>query len=157
MKAIAALSVVFLAASATQSNADALHLVRTGTGTAAKRSGASAVSRDWNGELLSTSIQGVRTVGFQDEVTVEVDGATGRIRVPRIMLPTLNHTKTGWLPLKDVVANDQEITGSARINFMNAAKVRIDRLSGHINVDISSGVFSGECQPYDPATAQKRF
>lgn len=100
---------------------------------------------------------GERTVSFVDQVNLEVDADTGRIRMPRTMLPTLHGGSGGWFEIKKVKWTDDEITGVVQVSIVNSPKLRLDRLTGRIAINGKSGDYAGECQPYDPNTAQRRF
>jgi len=97
-------------------------------------------------------------VGYDDEVAVEIEGDTGRIRVPDGVKPRIRSGgEDGWWKLKDVRVGDNEIKAKFTLNFMNSPEVTIDRLSGHIAIRGKAGNFSGTCEPYDPTTVQRRF
>ena len=101
---------------------------------------------------------GTRSQPFDDQVNVEIkDDDTGRIRMPRVMLPPVHGGDDGWMKLKDVKRSDREITATAAVNFINSPKVRLDRVTGRISIDGKAGNYSGECQKFDPAAMAKRF
>ena len=96
---------------------------------------------------------------YQDQVGVEIsaDGA-GRIRVPDGLKPRLRSGgEDGWWPLKDMEVRDNEINAKFSMKFMNHPTLRIDRITGHINITGKAGSFRGTCDPYDPAKSQRRF
>jgi hypothetical protein len=97
-------------------------------------------------------------VPFDDQVNIEInDDNTGRIRLPRTMLPPIHGGNEGWFDLESIKKSDSEILASAGVSFINSPKVRIDRMTGLVSISGKAGSFSGECQPYDPATAQRKF
>lgn len=97
-------------------------------------------------------------VGFDDQVNVEInEDNTGRIRVPRTMLPILRGGKDGWFEFRNIKRTDHEITGSAAINVINSPKVRLDRLTGTINISGKAGEYVGQCEPYDPTSIKPKF
>jgi hypothetical protein len=73
------------------------------------------------------------------------------------MLPPIHGGNGGWFELKSLKTTDIEITGSAAVNFINSPKVRLDRTTGRISIAGKAGQYSGVCEPYDPATAPRKF
>lgn len=138
--------------------ADTIHLACLGAGSANKQSYSSATVQDnWGNSAWGQAI-GTRSVPFDDQVNVEInDDDTGRIRLPRVMLPPVHGGDDGWMKLKDVRRSDREITATAAVNFINSPKVRLDRVTGRISIDGKVGNYSGECQKFDPAAKTKRF
>jgi len=41
--------------------------------------------------------------------------------------------------------------------LVSKPKLRLDRITGHINVTGKIGTFAGECEPFDPAKVQRKF
>jgi len=105
----------------------------------------------------SGSVTAPRTVSQHDEIMVDVTGAGGRIRIPDSWLPPL-HTRAadGWRKLNSLTVSDTEIRGRFEINFLLRPTVVISRLTGRIDV-VGQGRFAGECQPYQPGDAVRRF
>lgn len=100
---------------------------------------------------------GTRTVGFEDQVNLWIDGEEGQIRMPRSMLPAIRGGEDGWFKLKSVEVKEREITASVAVNPLNNPKVRIDRITGMISVSGKAGDFAGQCQKYDPSTVERAF
>ncbi len=146
-----------LCVAAAPASAESLHLVCIGGGSATKPTFSSARASDSDGNLTSATITGSRSFGFEDQVDVEIDGSTGRIRLPRVMLPPMHGGANGWFELKVVSITDRTIDGSAKVNFINLPKVHVDRMTGRISISGSSGSFGGECRPYDPSTQVRKF
>lgn len=139
-------------------SAEALHLVCMGDGSANRASATTAYGFTSNGSSAWGQAYGERSVGFGDQVDVQIDDqGTGKIRMPRAMLPRLHGGHGGWFDLKDVKITDAEITGSAQVNFINSPKVRLDRITGHISIDGKAGDYSGECRKFDPASVERKF
>jgi hypothetical protein len=113
----------------------------------------------WNSNGSSASAQalGTRSVGFEDQVNLWIEGAEGRVRMPRTMLPPIRGGEDGWFKLKSIEVSDREITASIAVNVMNNPKLRVDRYSGNISISGKAGDFTGRCQPYDPATQRRAF
>ena len=135
-----------------------IHLACLGAGSANKQSYSSATVHDnWGNSAWGQAV-GTRSQPFDDQVNVEInDDDTGRIRLPRVMLPPVHGGDDGWMKLKDVKHSDREITATAAVNFINSPKVRLDRVTGRISIDGKAGNYSGECQKFDPAAMPKRF
>ncbi|MBC2653603.1 hypothetical protein [Novosphingobium aerophilum] len=110
-----------------------------------------------DGSAAGGQVYGSRSVGFQDQVNMWLEGSEGRIRLPRTMLPPIHGGEDGWFKLKSIVMNDREITASAAVNVMNNPKVRIDRYTGAISISGKAGDFTGQCRKYDPATERRAF
>lgn len=131
------------------------HLVCLGAGSANKTTTASVYgSNGWANAVAS------RESPFDDQVNVTLNWAeptASRIRLPRKMLPPVHGGSGGWFELKNLKRNEQEITATAGVNFINSPKVRIDRMTGAISINGKAGDYSGNCEPYDPATAVKKF
>jgi len=149
--------VMLLLQAAQPAAATQLNLVCLGAGSANKVASTYAYGGTSYGGSAWANIVGQRTVPFDDQVNVKIDGDKGSIRLPRTMLPKLHGGDAGWFELKDVRETDDAITGEAAVNFMNHPKVHLDRVTGTISIDGKSGHYSGSCQKYDPASASKRF
>lgn len=134
-----------------------LQLSCGGAGAANKTTTATASAYDSNGGSAYVTAQGSRSEGFADQVDLWVEGAEGRIRLPRIMLPIVHGGDGGWFKLKDIRVTDDTIDASAAVNFMNNPKVHIDRRTGSISIDGKAGHYSGECERVDPASQPRRF
>jgi hypothetical protein len=137
--------------------ADTLHLICQGAGLANKDDYNSAYMQDSTGNSAWGQTMSEHAVPFQDQVDVELDEGTGRVRMPRTMLPTLHGGSEGWFEIKKVKWSDTAITGVVQVNILNSPKLRVDRLTGRISINGKSGDYTGECQPYDPAAVQRKF
>ena len=144
-------------ASAPAPSIDNLHLVCLGAGSANKSRTTTAYVTASNGTSAWGNVVGNRDVPFEDQVNIEIAAGEGRIRMPRTMLPIIRGGENGWFKLKNLRITNDEITASAAVNLINNPKVRIDRITGTLTLAGKAGSFSGECQPFDPATAQRRF
>lgn len=132
-------------------------LICGGAGAANRVTVTNGYGFDSNGNSAFGTLTGQRSVGFDDQVMVEINGATGRIRMPRAMLPPVRGGKDGWFEIKNVRWTETEITGSVGVNPFNNPKLRLDRLQGHLGLNGKAGDFSGRCEPYDPATVTRKF
>lgn len=91
-----------------------------------------------------------------ERVTVSFNETGGRIRLPDSMLPTIRgRSEDGWRPLSNVEISDDRITGRLSFNFLDKPSVRIDRVTGTLEVRGLDTSFVGECQAIDPAA--RRF
>ena len=104
----------------------------------------------------SETTYGTRDRGYADQVDVDLTGAEGRIRLPRVTLPLMRGGDGGWFKLTNVRITDRAITGSAAVNFINRPKVHIDRVTGVISINGMNGSYVGKCQRVDVA-AQRQF
>lgn len=87
-----------------------------------------------------------------DRLTVEVLGGTVRIKGPPSLTPAIaGRGDDGWRTLTNVSITDQEIRGQISYNWTNRPSVRIDRMSGEIemrNANLIAGAssFRGDCE-----------
>lgn len=132
-------------------------LICGGAGSANRQTTTTAFGFDNYGNSATGTAFGQRSVGFDDQVMVEIAGNTGRIRMPRAMLPIVRGGKDGWFEIKDIRWGENEITGSVAVNPFNNPKLRLDRIQGHIGLSGKAGDFSGRCEPYDPARVERKF
>lgn len=125
--------------------------------------GAGSATRDNGGSLFNSSGDGVfgsfgkRDVGFEDQVNLWIDGGRGSLRMPRSMLPRIRGGKDGWFALRNVETSDHEITGTITVSIINKPKFRLDRYTGAISISGKSGDYTGMCEKFDPAKAEKVF
>jgi hypothetical protein len=134
----------------------AIHLICSGGGTHVV--GHSSVITSTDGMAAPIVVNSTGHVGYDDEVVVEIEGDTGRIRPPSGIKPPIHSGgDDGWWRLKEVRVGENEIKAKFSFNFMNNPQVQIDRISGHIAIRGKTGSFSGTCEPYDPTTVQRRF
>lgn len=134
-----------------------LHLMCFGGGSANKTT--HGVVHAWNNQGGSTSATylGQRSQGFDDQVSLRMQGAQGRLRMPRTMLPSIRGGEDGWFKLRDVSIKPDEITASVAVNVLDNPKLRLDRYSGAISISGKSGDYSGQCEPFDPARTRRKF
>jgi hypothetical protein len=138
-------------------SAEPLNLICLGDGAANRVSQSYGQVHDNYGNSAWGTVTRPQSVDFSDQVSIELDGEKGRIRMPRAMLPPIRGGKDGWFAVEKVKYSDGEITGIVQVNFMNSPKLRIDRMQGRVAINGKAGDFSGVCQKYDPATAQRQF
>lgn len=133
-----------------------IHLICAGGGAHVSQETATAVRNyDYSNPITVT---GRVRMGYNDEVALDINGDTGRIRVPDGIKPRIRSGgDDGWWQLRDIHVGEDEITASVHLNFMNHPSIRIDRRSGNISIQGRSGNFSGYCDPYDPAATPRRF
>lgn len=137
--------------------ADTLNLQCFGGGAANKQRSTFGQAYSSNGDSAWGTATSTESVGFNDQVDLNIDGAQGTIRMPRSMLPVLHGGKGGWMDVKNLVVTDREITGSVSVNPLNSPKLRVDRLTGTLTLNGKSGSFTGECQAFNPRTARPKF
>jgi len=146
-----------LVAISTPALSESLHLVCLGEGSTNQPTSSSAYLHDNSGNSAWGNIVGSRSVPFDDQVNIDLTDDSGRIRMPRVMLPIAHGGSGGWFEIRKIVKTDQEITGSIQVNFVNSPKLRLDRITGRISIHGMNGDYTGECAPYDPATVQRKF
>ena len=81
-------------------------------------------------------------------VVVEISGGNGRIDLPRQMVPIVHGGgDESWWPLYDLTVGDKGISARFRLNFVNAPRVTIDRMTGDIQIrGIGKSSFAGNCE-----------
>jgi len=127
-----------------------LSLICMGGGTAVV-----ADDRTVTGDVYA-NVDGTRDRQFSDQVDVEITGDSGRIRLPRVVLPLVHGGAGGWFELKKLTVTDRAIEASAAVNFINRPKIHIDRLTGSISIAGKAGNYTGRCEAVDHA-AQRTF
>lgn len=135
-----------------------IHLVCIGAGSANKLATTTGFAFNNYGGSAWGQMLSERSQPFEDQVNLQInDDDTGRIRLPRTMLPIVRGGENGWMKLKDIQRTDIEITGTATVNPFNNPKIRLDRTTGHISIDGKAGQYAGVCERYDPSATAKKF
>lgn len=134
-----------------------LSLVCDGGGSANRITSTTAQGWDSSGNAASAVVTGHRSVGFEDQLQLWIEGGEGKARLPRVMLPPLHGGEGGWFALKDIRITDNEITGTVTVNVVNHPKLILDRLVGSVSLSGKAGQFNGRCRKFDPATTQRAF
>lgn len=134
-----------------------LDLMCFGGGSANKASVANAWGWNSNGSFGSATIVGQRSQGFDDQVSLRIQGGEGRIRMPRSMLPAIRGGEDGWFKLHDIAIKSNEITASVGVNAFNNPKLRLDRFTGAISISGKAGDYAGRCRRFDPEQMQRQF
>ena len=134
-----------------------LSLVCGGGGSANKVTGASVDLWDSGGDTGGATITGTRSVGFEDQVSLKIEGEAGQLRMPRSMLPPIHGGDGGWFKLKNIKVTEGEITASVAVSLVNNPKLRLDRYTGAVSLSGKSGDFTGRCQKFDPANTERAF
>lgn len=142
---------------AAQEPSNRLDLVCLGAGAANKATSSQAYAWDNAGNAATANVVGNRSVPFEDQVNLWVEGDKGSIRMPRTMLPAIRGGKDGWFEIKSLKITDTEITGKVGINFMNNPNLRIDRITGVINISGKAGDYVGRCKKYNIESSPRAF
>lgn len=85
-------------------------------------------------------------------VDVEIDGETVRVRMPEAMSPALGgRGQNGWRTLTEAIIAEREISGRIAYNWINRPLVRLNRLTGTIEIQNTNAAtggqgFQGTCQ-----------
>lgn len=133
-----------------------LNLMCFGGGAANKLDVATAYGWSRWGHSTATII-GSHDRGFEDQVSLFIQGAEGRVRMPRSMLPVIRGGEDGWFKLHDLKIKENEITGSIGINALNNPRLRLDRYTGAISISGKAGDFAGRCRKFNPETEHRAF
>ena len=145
------------AAAYAQDPSSRLHLVCLGSGAANKQAQASATFWNDYGESDGANFIGNRSVPFEDQVNLWIEGVEGRVRMPRVMLPPIRGGDDGWFKLKSINIDENEISASIAVNLVNNPKLRLDRMTGAISISGKAGHYSGRCVKYDPDKDERSF
>jgi hypothetical protein len=154
MRAILLLGIILLGPAA---HAETMHLVCIGAGSANKTAQRTVYSHNSRSGSSWATATGQRSEDFVDQIYVDIDGATGRIQMPPVMLPPIHGGNDGWMDIEKLSVSDREITGSVGVNFMNSPKLRIDRVSGILSLAGKAGNYAAQCSAYDPDKVKKAF
>lgn len=85
-----------------------------------------------------------------ERIVIVFEGSAGRIRMPPALEPNIRgRSDDGWRPLSDIQVAEDQITSRFSFNFFDKPSVRIDRVSGMLDVRGLAFRFQGECSPYD--------
>ena len=107
---------------------------------------------EWNSDRRRYEPRDGYTIGREDydtSVTIEIDGAQGRIRPASDMVPLLHGgDNNGWYDLTNLAVSRDFIRGQFRFSGLNKPSFTIDRRAGHIQIE-GLTPFSGSCQPLD--------
>jgi hypothetical protein len=93
----------------------------------------------------NTTVYG--TDQLRERLTVRVVEGTVAVRMPASLQPPIGgRGNDGWRQLTDVQITDEEIRGRFSYNWLNRPSVRIDRMTGDIEVDAMGQTgFRGTC------------
>jgi hypothetical protein len=106
---------------------------------------------NWGGASTSYGTrQGLVTIDTL--ISFRLSGGEAMLSVPAALLPPIHGGKSGEFRVRELQIGERDITGKIRINLMNNASFRIDRISGRLT---SSGGFQGDCEAED--VARRKF
>lgn len=134
-----------------------LHLTCAGQGLDTKMEVTTAQAYSSNGTTAGASLHQRRATSFDDQLEIEISGGAGRVRLPRGIVPPIHGGKDGWYDLKELVVGADAIDAKVPINFANAPRMHISRITGSVAVEGRDGSFSGKCEAFDPATVTHAF
>lgn len=137
--------------------AETTNLVCLGAGSGNRATSAFAFGGDSNGNTGWGQVVSQRAVPYDDQVNIELQDGTGKIRMPRALLPALRGGKDGWFEVDKIKKTDREITGVIQVSVFNSPKLRLDRMTGHISISGKTGDYSGKCDAYDPGAVKPKF
>ena len=151
-----------LVAAALPLHATALELTLRCEGTArmaALRPGVLGTMTGPSGEQSTFNVGG--GVGLErssERVRVEITDDRGRINMPSGARSVWSSAGAdGWWPLYDIQVSEQEIRARFKRDVFTKPTVRIDRISGDIDVKGTGADFTGTCAPEDRDTANRKF
>jgi hypothetical protein len=134
----------------TPDNGLTLRLICRGTGEHRVENYGTAFAFSGRGNSTAFGV-GTQTNQFGDQMDIDIDAGTVRVRVPRRMLPKLHGGEGGWFDVGELLIGADEITGKVKLNFNEHPNLRIDRRSGSVALDGKVGSFAGQCEKVDPA------
>lgn len=120
---------------------------------------ASAWVHNSNGDSAYGNVYGNTLANHDDVMRVVAEGEDIRFQLPKRMLPPANGGGDGgWWRLERPVVTDTEITGRISLNMINKPKVRLDRISGDLNIDgMASTGFHGRCAVEERDVENRKF
>lgn len=109
-----------------------------------------------NGQMHSGVIYTPSQKNYEENVLIEIFGnSSGRVRLPRSILPSIRGGNDGWFDLRNIVISQNEISAEAKVNFVNHPKIIIDRVRGTIFIDARRGAYNGRCQRQSEQTTRQ--
>ncbi len=156
-KAIVTTFVAAMLASHNPAMAQDFNLNCNGGGTSKESDVTTGSITDAYGRTTTGQVSSYRNYNFAEGISIEISGASGRIRMPRNLLPVIKGGNNGWFNLEKVAVSDREITATAKVNFLNKPKISIDRMNGTVSINSSSGSFFGQCSNYDADQSKRAF
>lgn len=104
-----------------------------------------ATRNNWGGASTSYGTrQGLVTIDTL--ISFRMSGGEAMLSVPAALLPPIHGGKRGEFRVRELQVSERDIIGKIKINMLNNASFRIDRISGRLT---SSGGFQGDCAPED--------
>lgn len=104
-----------------------------------------STANNWGGASTAYGTrQGLVTIDTL--ISFRLAGGEAMLSVPAALLPPIHGGKRGEFRVRELQVSDRDITGKIKINLLNNASFRIDRISGRLT---SSGGFQGDCEPED--------
>ena len=84
---------------------------------------------------------------FDASLMLQFNGSTGRIRLPKKLIPPIHSRgQDDWWQLDNVTVGPDAITASYRLNGLNKPRLDVDRRSGRITVvGTADYAFRGTC------------
>lgn len=115
------------------------------TGLTTVETGSVATRNNYGGASASyDSRQGLVTIDTL--ISFRLADGEAMLSVPAALLPPIHGGKRGEFRVRELVVSERDIVGKIKINLLNNASFRIDRISGRLT---SSGGFQGDCEPED--------
>ena len=104
-----------------------------------------ATRNNWGGASTSYGTrQGLVTIDTL--ISFRMSDGAAMLSVPAALLPPIHGGKRGEFRVRELQVSERDIVGKIKINLLNTASFRIDRISGRLT---SSGGFQGDCEPED--------
>ncbi len=138
--------------------AEDLSLSCAGNGTYPQASTSTATVINPNtGYPTTASGTTTRVVDLAAEVRFELRGDSARILMPPQMTPPINNgSDGGWWTLDRLQITPEAITGRFSLNVFNKPTVRIDRMTGTIQVDGNFRYYYlGQCERIETPAAPR--
>lgn len=83
----------------------------------------------------------------EDAVMFDMHDGAARVRLPAAMVTAVNSggDVDGWWPVAELKVTDEMITGRLRVNIVNKPGLRIDRMTGRMDLG-GAYPFRGQCE-----------
>ncbi len=138
--------------------AQALDLVCRGTAISNETSQTYGSAQS-GGEYASGSATTIRKVRSEETLRVRIDatGSTGKVKLPRALIPLISSGKEGWWDFVKLEVTDDAIRGQVSLNVLNRPRLIIDRRTGDADVKALGSSFSGSCEKAPELPEERRF
>jgi hypothetical protein len=112
-----------------------------------------------SGNSASGSATTYRTAKSDEMLRIRIDdgGATGKVKLPRALIPAISKGKEGWWDFVQLAVGDDAIRGQISLNVLNHPKIVIDRRTGDVDLKGLGETFGGSCEKAPETPNERKF